>query len=158
MDIFISPEPGHLAFGVVPGVLANKLYGALQVIFAIEVSEQFFISDRLQAIEMAERINGLGLLEQSVVHHLRDAGVDALVQLLARARERDLDSVPDAQGWTDRLSPNMPDQGAVPPVGATKVRGSCSFQLPQHESPEGLPAGRPSRCRRRRRTTSNHPS
>ena len=91
MDIFISPEPGHLAFGVVPGVLANKLYGALQVIFAIEVSEQFFISDRLQAIEMAERINGLGLLEQSVVHHLRDAGVDALVQLLARARERDLE-------------------------------------------------------------------
>ena len=91
MDIFISPEPCHLAFGVVPGVLANKLDCAPEVIFAIEVGEQFPVSDRLQTIEMAERINGLGLLEQSGVHHLRDAGIDALVQLLARARERDLE-------------------------------------------------------------------
>ena len=91
MNIFISPEPCHLAFGVVPGVLANKLDCAPEVIFAVEVSEQFFISDRLQTIEMAERINGFGFLEQSVVHHPGDAGVDALVQLLARARERDLE-------------------------------------------------------------------
>ena len=91
MDIFISPEPGHLAFGVVPGVLANKLDCALEVVFAIEVSEQFFISDRLQTIEMAERINGFGFLEQSVVHHPGDAGVDSLIQFFAGTLERDLE-------------------------------------------------------------------
>ena len=55
-NIRIPFKPRHLLAGINPAVAFNFLDGKVERPFAVKVVEEFFVTNRIQRVQMAERI------------------------------------------------------------------------------------------------------
>lgn len=79
-DFRIGIEPCQLTFRIAPCILLDARDGIVERPFTRKVKEQFFISDRIERIELAVRIESASLVFQSLVHHPVDASVDTVIK------------------------------------------------------------------------------
>ena len=84
-------KPRHLLLGVVARVLLYLFQGKRQLPFAVEVSEELLVADRIQRILLPERIESAHLVEQAILHHHVHAPVDSLKEFLTLAAQPNLD-------------------------------------------------------------------
>ena len=91
----VAAEPGLLLAGVDAGVALDAGHSLVERKLAVEVLKKLLVTDRVEGVEVALGIEGAGLAEEAVGHHLVDAGVDATEEFFARADKPDLE---DAEG------------------------------------------------------------
>jgi len=101
-------KPGHLAFGILPGLSLAFANGLLQSKLAGEDLERLFVTQRLQRLGFGREAGfekSLGFFQQTAPKHRRRARVEALAQEHSIGREAKLENGETPQAIArDRLN------------------------------------------------------
>ena len=85
--------PGHLLLGIDTGVFLDALYSHWELPVTIEYMEEFLVTNGVEGIEVAQRIDPFGFFEKAVLHHLVNTTVDAVEEVLTLATKTNFDEL-----------------------------------------------------------------